>query len=111
MVVETQQAQVAPIARVEFLPVRKGYVIRRRAVRHRGEVADVGHPLFLVDDQVEYEIQVFRISLFYQVLRRVAVSATVVHVDVDVGTLPLLAPVGRQGQWANGDSLVSRLIG
>src|ERR1700730_6426029 len=110
VVIETEQAEMAPVAGVEFLPVREKYCSRRSAVRHRREVADVGHALFFVDDQVEYEVQVLGISLCYQPLRRVAVRATVVHVHMNVGTLPLLAPVGWQGQGVHSDSLVSCLI-
>ena len=51
----------------------------------RLEIADVRDPLFLVDEQVVDDVEVFRVLLREQRLRRAAVVAAVVHVHVQVG--------------------------
>jgi len=94
VVIETQQTQVAPVAGVKFLAVRQHYGVCRGTVRNRREVADIRYPLLLVDDQVEYDIEVLSIGLFDQPLGCVAVSTTIVHVHMDVSALPVLLHSG-----------------
>ena len=59
------------------------------------EVADVRDALFLVDEQVVDDVEVFRVLLREQAFRRVAVVAAVIHVHVQVGGEEL-AEVRRQ---------------
>ena len=86
MVLEIQQAHVAPEARVVLLRVEEHALAARRVGgAARLEVADVRDALFLVDEQVVDDVEVLGVLLREQGLRRAAVVAAVVHVHVQVG--------------------------
>ena len=112
MIAEAQQADVTPEAGVVLLAVEKQRVARGRRVETAGEVGDVGHPLFLVDDQALDHMNVFGLRLANQPSRIVAVGAAVVHVDVKIAAPdaaggkvvePLQRQVEREG-GAGGDA-------
>ena len=86
---QPEQADVPPIAGVELLAVEQQHAAGRRRVDSRQEGADVRDPLLLVDDQVVDEIEPFGARLLRQICGRVAVTAAVVHVDVEVAAPPL----------------------
>ena len=84
MIVEMQQPEMSPVAGVKFLAL----IDRRRSdlTRVGREFADVGNALFLVDDQVVDDIEIFGARLRRESLEVLAISAAVVHVHVQVGT-------------------------
>ena len=86
---------MAPEAGMEFLACRCTSCPGSGCILARPENSDVRHALFLVHDQVVDDVQVFGLGLLRQVIRRIAVLATVVHVHVQVGAAPW-PEVGRQ---------------
>ena len=71
-----------------------------RAERRRREIVYVGNALFLVDDQIEDEIEIFRVRLFRQLFRRHAINAAIIHVDMNVAAAPTVKrfSIGQQLQ-------------
>ena len=88
MLREIQDAQVSPIAGVEFLAMQDQQAIRGRRIRIRAKARDVGEALLLVDDQVVDQIEIFGLALLGEMARRVAIEAAVVHVHVQVAAPP-----------------------
>ena len=95
MIVQVQQAQMAPIAAVEFLSLHQQRVAFAQRIGR--ELGDVGNALFLVDDQVVDGIQVFGPRLFDQIVRSVVIVPTVIHVHMQVGAGEV-AVLSRQAQ-------------
>ena len=85
---EIQDAQMTPVAGVEFLAVQDQEPIGRCRIDVGAKSGDVGKSLLLVYDQVRDQIQVFGAALLGEVLRRVAIQAAVVHVHVQVAAPP-----------------------
>jgi len=86
MVFEIQEPHVAPETRVEFLRVEdRAPAARGIRAAARPVIRDVRDALFLVDDQVVDDVEVFCVGLRQQRLRRAPVVAAVVHVHVQVG--------------------------
>src|SRR5689334_15453390 len=84
MIGETKQAEMTPVARVIFLAVQDQRAVAARRVGGRPEVSDVRNALLLVDDEVVDNVEVLGPRLPCQVLRRVPIMPSVVHVDVQV---------------------------
>ena len=73
MIVQIQQAQMAPIAAVEFLCLHQQHAVLTQRLGR--ELRDVGNALFLVDDQVVDGIQMFGTRLFDQIRQECCDSA------------------------------------
>ena len=85
---EAEQSDVAPDAGVKLLRVHKQERGGRYRIRVGAEVGDVRNPLLLVHNQILDDMQVLGARLEREMLRRVAVGATVVHVHVHVPAPP-----------------------
>ena len=95
VVVEVQQAEVAPETGVVLLPVQHQGLRRAGRVGVGAEAGDVRHALFLVHHQVPGDVEILGARLQREVRRCVAVVAAIVHVDVQVGA-DEVAVGGRQ---------------
>jgi hypothetical protein len=109
VVLEVQQAHVAPETRVVFLRVEEEPLAARRiGLAARLEIRDVRDPLFLVDEQVVDDVEVLGVLLRKQRFRRGAVVAAVVHVHMEVGRKET-AEVGGQIVVRQADRQLGRL--
>src|SRR4029077_10269216 len=85
---EVQDAEVSPVTGVKLLSVPEEVGGGGCGIGGRTEVRDVGNALFFVDDEVLDEREVFGGGLRDQMGRRIAVGASVVHVNVNVTANP-----------------------
>src|SRR3954467_1853682 len=88
MLSEMQKTEMSPIARMEFLTMHQEVVFCRSGIGLGAEVCDVWDALLFVDYQVFDDLQVLRRCLRYQMLRRVAVRARIIHVDMHIAVDP-----------------------
>jgi hypothetical protein len=85
---EAEQSAVAPNAGVILLIVDDDCRGGGNGIRTAGEVADVGDPALLVYYQILNQVQVLGPGLKEQSGWLVAVGASIVHVYVEVRTVP-----------------------
>ena len=85
---EPEQRGMAPIAGVKLLTVQQQQARAGRGVRVRPEIGDVGDALLLVHHKILDDMHVLGATLERQMLGRVAVGPTIVHVHVQIGAAP-----------------------
>ena len=74
----------------------------------RCEIRNIGNALFLVDDQVEDDIEIFSARLLDEVRGRVSVGAAVIHVHVHVAANPVCPFFGEiEGRYAQRQCIVA----
>ena len=101
---EAEDAEVAPVARVEFLPVHDERPGRRCRVDPHPARGDVGDALLLVHDEILDDVEILGLRLQHEVRRGVAVVPAVIHVHVHVGAHP--APLAAVEPRPRGKSQV-----
>ena len=93
--VGVQDAQVTPVACVEFLAMDDLDAGCGKIAAHAG-VGDVRKALLLVDDERVDDRQILAEGLFGEMTRCVAVGPGVIHVHVRIPGHPARAAVGRE---------------
>ena len=83
---------------MKFLAMQEQIATGRRRIGLGAEVRDVWNALFLVDDQILNDRQVLGCRLPYQMHGRIAVSATIIHMHVDIAANPPRLPILRRVQ-------------
>ena len=64
------------------------HILGRGRIGQRREIFDVGNALFLVDQQIEDEIEVFGLGLRHQIGGLGAIGAAIVHVHMHIAAQP-----------------------
>src|SRR6266536_2934606 len=103
MVRKIQESQVPPIAGMKFLPVKKQSRRGGKVITAGAKVGNVRDPLFFVDDEVFNYGEILRLGLLYEMRGRVAISPSVIHVNMDVAADPLLSRCRRNLKRSKGD--------
>src|SRR5437762_12991276 len=80
---------MSPVAGVKFLPMQQQIGSSRSRIEACAEVCNVRNTLFLVDDEILDDREIFRCRLRHQVPGRIPISSSIVHVNVYICTDPL----------------------
>src|ERR1700720_1572363 len=86
MVLEIQQSPVSPITRVKFLAVYDQHILI--ALDLPLSIRNIWKALLFIDDEIVDDLQVFRLGLILKIRGLVHISASIVHVYMQVAADP-----------------------
>ena len=89
-VANIQQSQMTPLCRVKFLPVHNHRVRVRSRIDLPPRIRNIRNPLLLIHNQIVHNPQILRLRLQNQMLRRIPILSSIIHVHMQITADPVI---------------------